>query len=262
MSWRRVAGIVAGSVIVLALAGWLAADALARRGLEQGLERAFGTPASVESVDVGLFSGEVSARGLVVSNPEGEFRSPRFAALARMRATAGLGDLWGDTVVIRRVELEGLELHLERRGTATNFGPILASVEESRASAGEGERRYRIGELVLRDVAARVRLGSGESAGSSVSIPEIRLTDVGSGEGGATLTQVAGAVLEAALRGALRRSGTPAAVVELLRSRLGGLGTLPGGLELRLPDPDEEGEGAGERVRDALEEVLPGGGSG
>ena len=258
MSWKRVAGVVA-AVVVLALAAWMAVDALARSALEDGLERTFGTGASVASVEVGLFSGEVTAEGLVVSNPPG-FRSPRFAALARMRATAGLADLLGDTVVVRRVELDGLELHLERRGTETNFGPILRSVRETRAASGEGDRRYRIEELVLRSAVARVRLGSAEDADRTVSIPEIRLTGLGAGQGGALpLTQVAGAVVEAALRGALRQSRTPAAVAGLLRQRIGELGALPGGLDLRLPSSVDGG--AAEEVRDALEEVLPGGGS-
>lgn len=55
-------------------------------------------------------------------------------------------------------------------------------------------------------------------------------------------------------------SETLAAVTGLLRQRLGELGTLPGGLDLRLPSSVDGGAAA--EVRDALEEVLPDGGSG
>lgn len=68
-----------------------------------------------------------------------------------------------------------------------------------------------------------------------------------------------GAALEAALRGALQRSDAiPDAVSGVLRSEVDGLGQLPDGTELGFPGL--EGDGVGEKVKEAVEEVLPGGG--
>lgn len=258
MSKSKIAGLAVLALAALVLVGLMVVDGVARSAMESSLTETFGTESSVESVDVGVFSGEVTAEGIVVSNPEEGFESPRFAALARMRASAGLLDLLGDTVTVRRVELEGLELHLERRGTSANFVPVLESVKRRRAAAGPDRKRYRVEELVVRSTVARVRLGAGGRE-ETVEVPEIRLTGVGAGEGGRTTGQIAGAVLEAALRGALARSGgLPGAVSGLLRGELGDRGDLPGRLELGPAGGD--GEDAADRVRDAVEEVLPGGG--
>lgn len=258
MSRAKTAGLAVLAVAALVVVGLVVVDGVARSAMESSLTETFGTESSVESVDVGVFSGEMTAEGIVVSNPEGDFESPRFAALARMRASAGLLDLLGDTVTVRRVELEGLELHLERRGTRANFVPVLGSVERRRAAAGPDRKRYRVEELVVRNTVARVRLGGGGRE-EPVEVPEIRLTDVG-GAGGREMGQVAGAVLEAALRGALARSGgLPGGVSGLLRGELGDPGDLPGRFELG-PAGGDEGEDAADRVRDAVEEVLPGGG--
>ena len=256
MTARRAVGISALVLAALVVMAALAVDAVARSALEEALAGAFGTGASVESVDVRLFSGEVTAEGNVVSNPGG-FESPHFAALARARASAGLIDLLGDTVTVRRVDLEGLELYLERRGAETNFGPILRSLRARREAGGSGDKLYRIEELVLTGAVARVRMGAG-GEGETVEVPEIRLTDLGSA-GALPMGQVAGAVIRAALRAALleRSGGLPGALGGLLRGELGGLGDLPGRLELPATD---DGGGASGRVRDALEEVLPGGG--
>lgn len=255
MTARRAVGISALVLAALVVMAALAVDAVARSALEEALAGAFGTGASVESVDVRLFSGEVTAEGNVVSNPGG-FGSPHFAALARARVSAGLTDLLGDTVTVRRVDLEGLELYLERRGAETNFGPILRSLQARREAGASGGKLYRIEELVLTGTVARVRMGAG-GEGETVEVPEIRLTDLGS-DGALPLGQVAGAVIRAALRAALERSGgLPGAVGGLLRGELGGLGDLPGRLELPATD---DGGGGDERVRDALEEILPGGG--
>jgi hypothetical protein len=258
MSRTGIAGLAVLALAALVVVALVVVDGVARSAMESSLTEAFGTESSVESVDVGVFSGEVTAEGIVVSNPEAGWESPRFAALARMRASAGLLDLLGDTVTVRRVELEEMELHLERRGAGANFVPVLGSVSELRAAAGADRRRYRVEELVVRSAVARVRLEDGGRE-ETVEVPEIRLTDVG-GEGGRTMGQIAGAVLEAALRGALSRSvGLPGGVSGLLRGELGGLGDLPGRLDLGPAGGDGE-EDAADRVRDAVEEVLPGGG--
>lgn len=259
MSRSKVAGLAVLALAALVVVGLLVVDGVARSAMESSLTETFGTESSVESVDVGVFSGEVTAEGIAVANPEGSWRSPRFAALARLRVSAGLFDLLGDPVTVRRVELEGLELHLERRGAGANFVPVLESVKERRAAGDADRRRYLVEELVVRNTVARVRLGAGGNE-ETVEVPEIRLTDVGAGEGGRAMGQIAGAVIEAALRGVLARSGgLPGAVSGLLRGELGAPGDLPGRLDLVPADGDGE-EDAADRVRDAVEEVLPGGG--
>jgi hypothetical protein len=182
MSRGRVIGGAVAALGVLALVAFLGLDLWVRGAMEDVLSRTFGTEVRVESVDVGLFSGDATAEGVVVSNPEG-FESPHFLALADTRARAGLTELWGDTVTVERVELEGLELYLERDGTSTNFGPILGRVRSS-GTGESGGRRYRIRELVLRETVARVRLGAGDPEGWTVELPEVRLEDLGTGPSG------------------------------------------------------------------------------
>lgn len=258
MTARRVAAVVMVGLAAAVMVGVLAVDGFARSAMEENLTRAFGTETTVGSVDVGILSGDVTAEGIEVANTEG-FDAPRFAALSRLRAETGFTDLLGDTVTVRRVEMEGLELHLERRGTSANFVPVLASVRELRETRRPGAKRYRIDELIVRSTVARVRLGTGGGE-ETVEVPEIRLEDVGAEEGGAALGQVAGAVLEAVLRGVLARSGgLPGAVSGLLRGEIEGLGDLPGRLDLQL-GPGDGGDEAAERIRDAVEGALPDGG--
>lgn len=259
MTWKRGLTVLA-VLVVLGLGASFAVDAVARSAIETTLTRTFGTETSLESVDVGLLSGRVTAEGLVVSHPS-EFESPHFASLATTRVRASLGELLGDPVTVDEVVLEDFELYLEQAGGKTNFGPIL---ESSRAAAGEDDgdgRRYRVRTLVIRDVTARARLdpGAGRVVERSVEIPEIRLENLGTGqEGGVTLSRVAEAVVRATVGAVARRSGElPGALGGLLRGAAGSLGDLPGAPDLRLPG-SEEGEGLEETVRD----LIPGAGGG
>lgn len=254
---QKIGGTVAVLVAVL-LGLALTMDALARSVLESTLSRTVGTEATVESLDLEILSGRVTLEGLAVANPEG-FEAPRFLSLRRGRLGAGLANVLRDTVEVEELTLEGFELDLEQRGSRSNVGPILASVEDARGARGEtDEIAYRIEDLVIRDVTARVRIGAGPAgdAAATVTIPEIRMENVGSGGGGAvTLSELAGLTLQAVLGAVARESGDlPGQLGGLLRGQLQG---LPGGVDLRVPEGADT-EGLREQAEEELRELIPG----
>lgn len=254
---QTIGGTVAVLVAVL-LGLALSIDAVARSVLESTLSRAVGTEATVESLDLEVLSGRVTLEGLALANPEG-FEGPRFLSLRRGRLGAGLANVFRDTVAVRELTLEGVELDLEQRGGRSNVGPILASVEEARGARGESDEiAYRIEELVIRDVTARVRIGAGPAGepAATVRIPEIRMENVGSGGSGAvTLSELAGLTLQAVLGAVARESGDlPGRLGGLLR---GQLEPLPGGVDLQLPEGADT-EGLQEQAEEELRKLVPG----
>ncbi len=257
MTWKRGLAALAGLVLLL-LGASLALDTVARSAVETTLTRTFGTEVSLESMDVGLLSGQVTARGMVVSNPS-EFESSHFASLADTRVRASFGQLLGDPVTVDAVALRDFQLYLELAGGQTNFGPILESAKSARGESDGDGRRYRISTLVIRDVTARARFapGAGQTVEESVEIPEIRLEDLGTGEGeGLTLSRVADAVVRATVGAVLRRSDQlPGELGGLLERSVESLGDLPGAPDLRIP-----GSGAGEDLEESARDLIPGGG--
>lgn len=255
---QKIVAALAG-LLVLVLAGAWAADGLARATVESAIGRAVGTEATLEGMDLGLFSGEATLEGLRVANPDG-FESPDVLSLRNGRVAVEPLSLLADTVDVRRLTLEGMELTLEQRGTRSNLTPILASVREATAGrAPEDETRYRVREMVIRDVTGRVRLGTGSGPGAdaTVEIPEIRLEDVGTGRGGSVaLSELAALTVQAVVRAVARRSGgLPSSLEGVLRRELG---PLPGGLEIRLPGSGE-GRSLRGQAEETLRELVPGG---
>lgn len=250
----KLGGAVA-ALLLLLLAGGPTLDAVVRWAVESSLSRTFGTETTVGSLDLEVFAGRVTVEGLRVAGPEG-FGDAPFLSLRRATLGAGLANVLRDTVDVREVGLEGLELTLLQEGTRSNFGPVLASAKE--ATAEGDEVAYRIGVVVIRDVSARARLGAGPlgQAEAAARVPEIRMEDVGSGRGGAVaLSQLAGLTLQAVLEAVARESGgLPGPVRALLQARIG---DLPGGVELRLPGGGDGGS-LREQAEEQLEELLPG----
>lgn len=132
-------------------------------------------------------------------------------------------------------------------------------MEEARGARGESDEiAYRIEELVIRDVTARVRIDAGPAGepAATVRIPEIRMENVGSGGSGAvTLSELAGLTLQAVLGAVARESGDlPGRLGGLLR---GQLEPLPGGVDLQLPEGADT-EGLQEQAEEELRKLVPG----
>jgi hypothetical protein len=63
-------GILAVLVLLLVVA-WLSLDYIAKAGIEAGGTYAMGVKTTVDSVNLGLISGQAKVNGLTIGNPEG-----------------------------------------------------------------------------------------------------------------------------------------------------------------------------------------------
>jgi hypothetical protein len=278
-------------ILIIAVAGifWYV-DSLARRGIEAGGTYALGVDTTVRSVNVGLLGGTVAVDGLHIANPQG-FQSPTFMAIEDGRTTVSVRTLRHKVIRVPQLHLSDLSVHLERHADGrANYRVILDSIERlsrpdtpQRAPDGP-ERRLIIGDLVIRNITVHAAIAApgvlgelapdltGRGIGGAVTIPEIRLTDVGqTGEGvagtGVTMAELAGLIVEAILAAAIQHGGDilPADLLGDLRGRLAQLGNIERltgtidelGRKLHLPGAAEEIGDAVRRGRDELREMIP-----
>ncbi len=245
---KRLTVVVATLVLLLVAAVVVAAvsiDSIARRGLEAGGTWALGVPTTLKSADVGILSGTFEMSGLRVANPQG-FTTPHFLTLGDGGVAVSLGTLTKETVVLPTLNLETIDVRLERQGGTSNYKAILdhyASVSGGSQSQSSGpEKKYVINELTLRDIKVEVSLlGVGGAVGSvlgeatkiTVPIDEIKLKDVGkTGTGvsgtGVTMGELAGLIVQAVLSATVKSGGglIPSDVLGDLQGQLTSLGGL------------------------------------
>jgi hypothetical protein len=265
---KRFIVIVFLGVILIAGGIVLYLNSIARTAIERGAGYAFGVETRVGSVQLGLLSGRFGVGGIEVGNPQG-FESPRFFSLQEGRLAVGLRSLLADTVEVPEFTLDGIEIYLERRGRKTNYGSILENLgrfeskETAPASVDAAEesqaKKFVIAELMIRDVAARLRFAPelGELAKVDVEIPEIRLSNVGSETGGGVLiSELSGIVLKAVLEAvAGKRGDLPGQIGNDLRTSLAPLGRVGGDV---VGEVGRFGDDARKRATGALEETTRG----
>jgi hypothetical protein len=267
-------------VVALLAAGvaafYLYFDAIAGAAIEQGCTQALGVETDVGWVRIGLLSGVFRIGGLDIDNPAG-FDTDHFLRLDRARFEVSLESLRGDTIVVPRIELDGIDVSIETVDGKTNYGVILAGPKNSEPSdapapesGSEGGKEFIVEELVVRNIVARLDLGAmaGKADRVEVEIPEILLRNAGSaGAGGATISEISRVVVMAVLT-AVAKQGPTELAGKLLRD-VGSLGNVTLEISTGLVDPKRsaqtaaklgEGaaaavEGAGKGAKDAVKRL-------
>jgi hypothetical protein len=259
----RVRWILHAVVLLLALLGlglglaWWRVDSLAERLVERQGSAALGVPTTLGSARIRLAPAGVRLSELRIANPPG-FADEHFFAMDSLAVAPDLASLWSDTVVIPRVEVDGVRMSLERHLTESNYRTILDNLSRGSAPAEPepvgGGRRVRIDEIAVRDVTARVRVGVGPAATPPVEvrIPELRLTDVGQTGASAIAAQVTRSLVAGVLAALAKQGDLPLELAGDLRGSLRGLATAP--LE-RVQEGRGQLERAAEGARGATEEA-------
>jgi len=196
---RVVIRLVAIALVVLLLLGVAAAlflDRGARIAVEKGVTYAMAVPASAGGVSIRPMQGSVALEELQIANPAG-FSDKKFLKLGQATLHVRLGSLMKDVVDVPSLELSGIVLRLEGRGTSTNYGAILENLK--RLGSGDGkkapapeeqgtQKRFVIHDLTIRDTTVEADfaldspLGQLANTKGAVTLPVIHLTEVGNGE--------------------------------------------------------------------------------
>jgi hypothetical protein len=274
---------IALSLLGLAVAGivvvFIFLDTIVGKGIEAGCTKALGVETSVGLVRVGLITGTFSIRSLRIANPPG-FETDHFFSLDRLHFEVPPKSLREETIVVRLLELDGVDVSLETVDKKANYEVILDNLNRfsktgsadpnAKKSAGEDEEGTAglvIHEAVIRDIDARIDLGKvkGGSDRVAVEIPEIRLRPnkkTGAAEVSvAKLTQV---IVNAVLVAIAKKA--PAALAKNLLAGAGGLGNItmeiPGALSTGAGDAGGGAVKLGESAVDAVKGIggLFGGG--
>lgn len=252
---------VLGLVLVALAVGalFLGLDAAVRAAVEKGGSAALGVPTHLDKASLSPFSGKLSLTGLEVENPPG-FEDRPFLTLGRAHTEVDLASLRSDVARIDLVELEAIELLLQRREGRSNYGVILEhldSGEESKPKEPRAEgQRLIIARLVIRDIRADFDLLplGGELTRAQITIPELVLENLGNAEGGASLAEITARVVQALLQASLQAGGKVLSP-ELLSDLRQGLESLGAGV---LEKVGGEAGKALDGLDRALEDILPG----
>jgi uncharacterized protein involved in outer membrane biogenesis len=230
-------------VIVVVVAVTLFAGSAVKIGVETAGTKALSVPVTLGDADLSIFRGRLGLQNLVIDNPPG-YQHEKLLELKDGRVAVDIRSLLSDTVNVREIKLDGIDLVLEQKDiTKNNLNDIIKAIPKGEPKAEEpGEKpakTLRIDNLEITNVTVKAKLlpVPGKSDTVTLKLDPITMTDLGSDEK-MDLAKLSGKVLLAIATGVAKQ----------------GAGVLPDGMTDAMKDTLGKAAELGEEGKKIIEE--------
>lgn len=208
-------------IVILAVAGVaFFLDGAIKKGVETVGPQIAKVDVKLNSVSLSLLTGSGKIKGLVVGNPEG-YKTPHAISVGSASLSISPGSVFSDKVVIKSIRVEAPEITYELGSGGNNLKRIQANVESFSGGSGtnapasdKASKKLQVDEFII--TGGKVSLSASMLGGQSISgpLPDIHLTQLGTGPDGITAGELTKRVLTEIAEGSLK-------VAEKLVSQVG-----------------------------------------
>lgn len=215
-------------VIVLAIIIFsLFGENMIKTGIENAGSKTLSVPVNLGNLDLSLLRGSVGVENLVVANPQG-YELKNLLELQSGNVTTNLKSLMSDTVQIESINLDGINMSIEQKGTTNNLQEILNSIPKSDEPAAEPSekpaKKLHIKQLRISNVRVNVKLLPlpGKDNTVTLELQPIEMSDLGSDDK-YTTAKLAKEVVVAIAKGIAREGANilPADMINSMESSIG-----------------------------------------
>ena len=168
---------------------------------------ALGVPVSVGSVKLRPLLGVLTISQVKVGNPEGYSKSQAFA-VEKIEVGLKTASLFGDTIVIKKVQIDAPAIAYESKDGKSNFDTMLANAKKNadEQKAKKPEERRTNKKVIIEEFAlnsGKVSFASGLTMGKALTLPlpSVTVRDIGKASGGASFADALTEVLNGILNG-------------------------------------------------------------
>lgn len=157
------------------------------------------TEIELKDVDVSLFQGEASLSGFLIGNPEG-FHTPHAMTVQSVHVNINEKTIAKDPIIIDTIQVRAPDINYEIKGKTDNFRALLENIKKSTgtpkdpdATKPEPSQKKKepstnifIKEFILTDGTVHLASSMLKEKNVSVSLPDIRMQDIGKKDEGTT----------------------------------------------------------------------------
>lgn len=207
MKWLiRVLVVLAVLITGLLWFGYSKIDDLLRLGIEKAGSEALQVPVKIDKVSLSMFTGAGAIEGLEIGTPGG-FSVPRTLHIGRSEIAINTSASKDDRIVIQHIRLNSPELHLEVGPGGSNLAQIARNARAAAGTRTETPKpaaskdpakqgvKLQIDEVLITAAQLRASAGALPGAKTSLTLPEIRLTGLGSGSEGLSPAELTALIL-------------------------------------------------------------------
>jgi hypothetical protein len=174
---------VVGVLVILTAAFYLFGQRILKIGIETAATKALDTGVSINDVDLSVLKGKVRIRDIIVKNPPG-YTYDNLLELGDCQVTANINSLFSDTVRIKAIKLDGINLVIEQKALSNNLQDVINSIaakEKGKQASQPSGKKLHIDELEITNIKVKVKLlpVPGKADTVSLNLTPIRMTNLG-----------------------------------------------------------------------------------
>ncbi len=250
-------------VIVVLIAITLFAGSAIKIGVETAGTKALSVPVTLGDADLSILRGKLRLQNLVIDNPPG-YQHDKLLELGDARVAVSIGSLMTDTVNIKEIKLDGLNVVIEQKSvTGNNLRDIIKAIPTGEPKAEEpGEKpskRLRIDNLEITNVTVKVKLlpVPGKSDTVTLKLDPITMTDLG-GDEELDTAKLVGKVLLAIAKGVTKQGAgvLPDGMTDAMKETWGKTLELGKTASEEGKELIEEGKDAGKKLLEGLKGLF------
>ena len=174
--------LIVGIVIVIHFFG----NSLLKTGIETAASKTLTVPVNIDDMDFSILGATVGFQGLVIDNPPG-YKHEKLLEVDNVRIAVSTGSLLKDTVNIKEIMFDGVNVVLEQKGvTSNNLQDIIKALpksdEEPEDKTKKPAKKLHIDKLELRNIVVQAKLLPipGKADTVTLKLDPIVMTDLGS----------------------------------------------------------------------------------
>lgn len=189
-------------VVLLAVGGIVAfgisqVDSIARKLIERGGTHVLAVDTTLQKADVQFSKSAFEMHGLRIANPTG-YTTPHFLTLDTGGVSLDAKTVQTELIELPTLTLTGIDVNLEKSQGKANYQQILEnakrfeSSQPSQSPSKEDGPKFVIRRIELKNINAHAQLLplGGDITKVDVAVPEVILTDVGSGGDPVTMAEL------------------------------------------------------------------------
>lgn len=154
-----------------------------KAGIETAASKALNVAVNIDDLDLSIFQGRVSFEDVVIDNPPG-YEYDKLLELGEATVAVGIGSLLSDTVNVREIILDGVNVVVEQKGLSNNLQEVINSIPKSEKKPKTGTEKpgktLHIDTLEITNVTVNVKLLPipGKADTISLKLASIRMTNL------------------------------------------------------------------------------------
>ena len=206
-------------VVIALVAVFFSLNTIVKKGVETVGPPMTKTDVRLGSADLSPFSGSGKLSTLFVGNPDGYTNTGFAIQLGSVALAVKVSSVFSDTVEVESIDIEQPQINLEGTLNGNNLTKILdnlnaaSSTQEQQKNTtpppgAKNPKKFIVNDLVLKGAKVRVDVSAlNKSLDTTVTIPDIHLQNIGTGQGGVSPAELCRQLLSPLVTAAVKSAG-------------------------------------------------------